>query len=110
MSEQWTPIDGHPGYKVSSDGRILGKHGRTLRTSYVSGGLMFTVKRNGEDTTLRVARVVGKAFCPDYSPFLVPSYANGDRMDCRAKNLKWVPRGQITGVPYSMNPREVISV
>ena len=68
MSEQWTPIDGHPGYKVSSDGRILGKHKRILRTSYVSGGLMFTVKRNGEDTTLRVARVVGKAFCPDADP------------------------------------------
>lgn len=101
---RWLPIKGFPGYEVAPMGAIR-RNGVLLRTFMVSNGLSLTLSTNDEKTTVRLARIVGAAFCHDFHPSLVPVYLDGDRTNCRARNLKWVSRSEITGNPYSKNPR-----
>lgn len=106
---QWKPIPGFEAYEVSDQGRIRRvATGRVLKHQKAACGLghMVTVSVRDEKTTLRVARVVGAAFCPDFAEDRYPVYRNGNTNDYRAKNLKWVPRAEVTGVPYSVNPRK----
>jgi len=67
---------------------------------------LFTqVKIKTIPNSVRIARLVGAAFCPDFRADLLPKHINGDKTDCRAKNLLWVPRREVTGNPYSINPK-----
>jgi len=107
--ETWKPIPGFAPYEVSDLGNIRrGPSGRILKRQKSACGIghMLTVSIKGEKTTLRVARIVGAAFCPDFDTEKVPAFRNGNTNDYRAKNLKWVPRSEVTGVPYSVNPRK----
>ncbi len=107
--ETWKPVPGFVPYEVSDLGNIRrGPTGRNLKRQKSACGIghMLTVSIKGEKTTLRVARIVGAAFCPDFDPELVPTFRNGNTNDYRAKNLKWVSRSEVTGVPYSVNPKK----
>lgn len=101
--ERWKPVPGYPNYEVSDHGRIRNGDGRILRTFLVSGGLAFTAVKNGTPSSLRVARLVGQAFCKDYGEKLYPRYVDLDRTNCHWRNLMWVPRAAVTRVPYTKN-------
>ena len=109
MKERWKEIPGFPKYEVSDHGRIRTKEGRTsdriIRTFLISGGLAFTATKNGTPSSLRVARLVGRAFCKDYGEKLYARYRDTDRTNCHYRNLMWVPRGGVSGTPYSKTPR-----
>ena len=99
--ERWKPLRLAPAYAVSSLGRLRNPQGRILRTSWVGNGRSITLSVG----CLRVARLVGEAFNAGYAADRYPIYRNGDRADCRPCNLRWVPRSEVTGAPFTKNPR-----
>jgi hypothetical protein len=109
--EQWATIAAFPDYQVSDRGRIRrASDGFIYRLTTAPQGyrtLTLTIKRCPQ--TLRIARIVGAAFCPDYHRSLFPVYLDGQKANCAASNLKWVPRSAVTGSPYSVNSRPLIS-
>ena len=104
-TERWKSIPVAPEFEVSSRGRIRSPRGRILKTFMTGGGLNLTVKYDSYPTCIRVARAVGEAFCPDYQSDRYPAYRDKNRHNCKATNLKWVPRSAVTGDPYSKNPK-----
>lgn len=106
----WKPVPGFAGrYEVSDAGQVRRvSTGRILKPQKPSSGtghmLFFSVR--DEKTTVRLARLVGAAFCPDFAPEKVPVFRNGNTNDYRAKNLRWVPRSVVSKPPYSKNPRQ----
>lgn len=105
----WKTIPGFMGkYEVSDAGQIrrVGT-GRVLKAYPSASGLghALSLSVNDEKTTVRVARIVGAAFCPDFREDLYPVFRNGNTNDYRAKNLRWVPRSVVSKNPYSKNPK-----
>lgn len=106
MPEHWKSIPSLPGYQISNLGRL--RSGSLIRkvSKDHTGSLTVTVKKDGYNTNVRIARLVGEVFCRGFHPSLRPIHRNGDRSDCRPRNLKWVPPSKVTGNPYSKNPRK----
>lgn len=105
MKERWKKIEKSPTYEVSNLGRVRNSRGKILRMSFVSGGLAATLCVESEKTSVRLARLVGKAFCNGYRDDRYPIYKDGDNSNCAASNLKWVPRSKVCGKPYSVKGR-----
>ncbi len=96
----WEPITGFPTYFVNRRGEIRNSRKQVLKTFIVNNGPSLTLSVKDEKTTVRVARIVGAAFCEDYADDLYPVFRNGNHRDCRACNLRWVTRSEI------MKPRK----
>lgn len=105
VTVKWAPVDSLPGVEISNTG-ILRK-GRIVYRLYKDcmGALICAVRVAGIPNNVRIARLVGEAFCPDFEPSLRPIHRDGDRSNCHACNLRWVPQSMVTGVPYSKSPR-----
>jgi hypothetical protein len=106
MKEIWKAIPNTPNRFVSNLGRV--RKDLPLQKPYYfslsknrGGSLRLGITYKGRTEAYVVARLVGDAFCKDYRPHLRAVYRDGDRSNCNAKNLKWVPQSQVTGVPYS---------
>lgn len=100
--EIWKPIEGHPNYEVSSEGRIKSKdqtvrgpHGSTqVRKGRIlkpwqstNGYLMIQLTNNKR---VMVHREVAKAFVENPHNKQCVNHINGDKTDPRAINLEWV--------------------
>lgn len=112
--EEWLPVLGYEGrYEVSSFGRIRSLPrlvktkggvrripGRTmsLNTCHTLGAPGVCLSYEGKRRTHMVGRLVADAFLPKPRGITWPEvyWRDGDRGNCKVKNLKWVPRG--TGV------------
>ena len=105
MREVWKDVDGLPGYRISSYGRLKRGTVLVLPAYDTTGCAVKTVYGPRHPFTVRYARLVGAAFCSDFQPHLRPTFKNGKRHDCRATNLQWVPQAQVTGIPFSKTPR-----
>jgi hypothetical protein len=105
-TEIWKNIPSTPGYQISNLGRLRTKGG-SLRKACKdqNGSLTVAIKIKNYQTTVRIARLVGEAFCRGYRPELRPIYRNGDRSDCRPCNLRWVPQSKVTAAPYTRTAR-----
>lgn len=102
---RWKALPGFPGYEVSNTGLVRNGKGRILCQTFISGGMSCQVRKDGYGVGLRVARAVGQAFCRGYKTTLYPLHIDGDRTNCRAENLRWVPRSEVSGTPYSRNTK-----
>jgi hypothetical protein len=116
VAEVWRLIAAHPDYEVSNMGRVrratdvtvpmpnggiairaragqLLKNGRfqTLRTSrgWILPYLRVTLQDGDVTRTLRVHRLVAKAFIPNPDNKPVVNHINFDISDARAENLEW---------------------
>lgn len=107
MKERWKKIENHETYEISNLGRLKNARGRILKPMFVAGGLATTLCEGNVKTAIRFSRAVGKAFCPSYRDHLYPIYKDGDKRNCASSNLKWVPRGKVCGIPYSVNPKKL---
>lgn len=93
--EQWTPILDFPGYSVSTSGHVRNDNtGRILETNQNQYGVLCVgMMRDGVQYHRSVPKLVARAFVErQYGTFDTPINLNGDRTDCRAKNLAWRPR------------------
>lgn len=99
-------IPDFPGYKISDTGVLT--HGRRILklSASANGSPVVQLRQRGVPTTLRIARLVGAAFCPDYQPELRVRFLDGNTANCAAANLTWVSRSLVTGIPYSKTPRK----
>ena len=94
------PVDGFPGYEVTSDGNVLsywtqsGKIGTTARAMAVhqdkDGYRQLVLMRNGKRSTKRIAAIVATAFIgPRPSEEHVVRHLDGDNTNDLWTNLAW---------------------
>ena len=85
--ERWADVDGHPGWRVSTEGRLKSArrgHERLIHTRMVDGRLLAGDKQRGN---LALHLAVLRAFCPGIEGDAV--FADGDAGNCRLANLRW---------------------
>ena len=85
--ERWAEVAGHPGWLVSTEGRIKSNrrgHERLIRTRMVDGRLLAGDKQRGN---LALHLAVLRAFCPGVEGDAI--FADGDAGNCRLANLRW---------------------
>jgi hypothetical protein len=94
---EWRPIEGFPGYSVSTLGQVRKDstrrvmHVRTNEFGVPYVGLM----QDGalHQSVRSLPRLVAKAFVPQSNPVWdTPINKDGDRMNCCVDNLEWRPR------------------
>jgi hypothetical protein len=91
----WKEPASLPGYYLSGCGRLFrGLHEVATRRDE-RGCRVATAFVRDVPGTVRIARLVGECFCPEFKPELRARYRNGDGMDCRKENLEWVSRSTI---------------
>lgn len=94
-------IEGFPGYRVSSDGRVWsdrvwrGRKGRWMKGKVTPGGYhAVTLYRDGAQTTKTVHSLVAEAFIGPRPDGLEVRHLNGDPLDNRAENLTYGTHGE----------------
>ena len=85
--ERWLPVVGHEGYRVSADGRVLGKSGKIL-SPVDNGHGYFSVAISGAPRRY-VHQLVLEAFVGPRPPAYQARHLNGCRGDNRLENLAW---------------------
>jgi len=95
--EHWAAITGFENYEVSDQGRVRDvTTGNILDINYTRGGNeswfgQVILIRNGKQCKRLVNRLVAIAFCQGYFLGLEVDHKDGDKENCAASNLNWVP-------------------
>ena len=93
MQEEWKPIDGWDGYKVSNFGRVLGKRGTILHQQKTNCGYMSVHLSNGKiKKWCSVHRLVASAFIPNPTNLPVINHKDENKGNNRVDNLEWCTR------------------
>ena len=91
--EHWKPTYILPEiYRISDDGRIYSlKYRKILKTFLgTSGYLFFYIRSSGIKKSVYIHRLVATAFIPNPENKCEIDHINGDRLDNRVENLRWV--------------------
>lgn len=90
MTEEWVEFPDHSDYFVSSLGRVINRRTGVERIPRADkfGYLKINIVVKGVHTTYYLHRLVGASFLEGYDPKGMIRFANGDKSDCRAENLK----------------------
>jgi hypothetical protein len=89
--EIWKDIPGYNGYKVSSYGRVMGKRGNILSTSYDKKGYEYV-----KISPIRkvVHRLVAISFINNPYNKEQVNHLNGVKNDNRVQNLEWATQSE----------------
>lgn len=101
MSERtgisWTdhkPVQGFPGYAISSDGAVVGPRGWKLRPGGTQRPIV-VLYRDGRPHAMQVSRLVLTAFAgPPPADDACALHENDDSWDNRIRNLRWGSRSE----------------
>ena len=92
-NEIWHPIEGFPGYEVSSIGRVRSPR-RVLKQMVTKGYPYVSLYRDGRHKRASVHRLVGKAFVPGFAHGLQINHLDGVKSNNALSNLEWCTPGE----------------
>lgn len=116
MVEEWKDIEGFENYQVSNRGRVRScarlSYGdyitkRSVRERILKshpdgkGYLMVWLYKDAKRHTMKVHRLVAKAFIPNEQSKPQIDHINGDKKDNRANNLRWCTEKENFNNPIS---------
>lgn len=112
--EEWKPIDGFPQYYISNYGRVKSmnyykrKFPIIMKTQFDIGGYEVIKLRNNErkTRTLRINRLVAKAFIPNPENKPHVDHINTIRTDNRSINLRWCTDRENKNNPLTIKKRK----
>lgn len=95
-------IPGHPGFKATINGQIIGKRGLPLKGRIDRCGYHEVVlSENGKSKSWLVHRLVLSTFVPvERMDQLDVNHRNGTKIDNRLENLEWCTRSENTRHSY----------
>lgn len=86
-------IEGYPGYKASSDGKIISyKRGKSkeLKTYVKTHGYLYVaLSKDGKKHYLRLHRVIANTFIPNPEGLPEVNHKDEDKTNNRVNNLEW---------------------
>lgn len=86
-------IEGYPGYKASSDGKIISyKRGKSkeLKTYVKTQGYLYVaLSKDGKKHYLRLHRVIANTFIPNPEGLPEVNHKDEDKTNNRVNNLEW---------------------
>lgn len=82
--EKWVEYEG---YKVSSEGRIIGMNGSEIKGVLHNDGYRF-IWFHGKIVAMH--RIIAKCFCNGYEDGKVVDHIDGNKQNNKASNLEWV--------------------
>ena len=87
---EWIKIEGKPNYSVSNEGNIRNdKTGRILKLHKGTSGY-YQVMLGRKTSPLYVHRLVAKAFIENPNNLPQVDHINGNKLDNRVENLRWL--------------------
>lgn len=100
------PIPGLPGYALSPAYNVY-RNGRRMKMQKDRNGspVFSATHPGGHQGSVRLVRVVGRMFHPDFREELAPIFLDSNKWNLSADNVKWVSRAAVTRPPFSKTPR-----
>ncbi len=89
---EWRPVESHPAYSVSRDGRV--RRGDRILGQWLNGNGYAMVRLSGPRTTARVHQLVARAFLPPDAARPFVNHKNNARADNRVENLEWCTQAE----------------
>lgn len=87
---EWRKIEGKPNYSVSNEGNIRNdKTGRILKPYKGTSGY-YQIMLGSKTSPLYVHRLVAKAFIKNPNNLPQVDHINGNKLDNRVENLRWL--------------------
>lgn len=96
--EEIKPIEGYPGYEISSDGYVYymgNKKPQTDTCNPLSYKMVTLISKNRKQT-ISLHRLVAYYFVPNPENKPCVNHKDLDKMNCRADNLEWVTHSENT--------------
>jgi len=92
--EEWKGIDGFPGYKISSMGRVRGPKKLLSLATDSSGYLSCVLWKDSKGHTRTVHRLVCSAFHTPIEGKLMVDHIDRNKLDNSVSNLRWSDRSE----------------
>ena len=100
--EAWRPIDGWPGYHVSSFGQVSGPQGvKSLTKRKGKSQMMVTLTERPRHATPLVKALVLEAFVGPRPPGMMALVVDGDQGNVRLDNLAWGTQREAEALKYA---------
>ena len=93
--EEFRPIDGFEGYKVSNFGNVMGKKNTILKYSCSKGGGFYpqlTLYKDKKWYPRRIHRLVALAFIPNPDNLPTVDHIDRNKSNNNVNNLRWADR------------------
>lgn len=89
QSEVWKTCFEFPNYEVSNCGRIRHRNGNPRKVRYTHGYAYVCIRDNGKNKSIRLHRLVAKAFIPNPKNKPCINHIDGNKTNNNIDNLEW---------------------